>query len=315
MTKTNPKEFRLGWIGTGRMGYAMASRLLKHGCDVAVYNRTRSKAEPLAALGATVVASPADLADRDIVFTMVSGPDDLIEVVMGNNGILSRTNRAPKLLVDCSSVSTEASAEVRARAAARGVAMLAAPVSGNAKVVKAGLLSVVASGPEAQFKIAEPYLALLGRGVSYVGDGELARMVKICHNILLGVVTQSLAEITILAEKGGVPRHAFLDFINKSVMGSLFTKYKSPSFVNLDWTPTFTPYLLRKDLDLGLEAGRNLGVAQPLTALTREIVQCMMGNGYGDVDFGAMLEMQAKAAGLELKSENKEIDDGLSGQH
>lgn len=311
---TNLKDSRLGWIGTGRMGYAMASRLLTHGCDVAVYNRTRSKAEPLAAIGATVVGSPADLADRDIVFTMVSGPEDLIEVVTGSNGVLSWNNQVPKLLVDCSSVSTEASAAVRAQAAARGVAMLAAPVSGNAKVVKAGLLSVVVSGPEAQFRIAEPFLALLGRGVSYVGDGELARMVKICHNILLGVVTQSLAEITILAEKGGVPRHAFLDFINKSVMGSLFTKYKSPSFVNLDWTPTFTPLLLRKDLDLGLEAGRQLGVPQPLTALTREIVQGMMGNGYQDIDFGALLEMQAKAAGLDLRSENKRMDDGLSGQ-
>ena len=172
---------------------------------------------------------------------------------------------------------------------------------------------VVASGPQAHFKIAEPFLALLGRGVSYVGDGELARMVKICHNILLGVVTQSLAEITVLAEKGGVPRHAFLDFINKSVMGSLFTKYKSPAFVNLDWTPTFTPYLLRKDLDLGLEAGRQLGVPQPLTALTRELVQSMIGSGYQDVDFGALLEMVAKTAGLTLKSENRTVDDGLSG--
>ena len=314
MTQANLKDYRLGWIGTGRMGYAMASRLLKNGCDVAVYNRTRAKAESLAEFGAVIVDTPAALADRDIVFTMVSGPDDLIEVVTGSKGVLSRPDRAPKLLVDCSSVSTEASAAVRQRAASRGVAMLAAPVSGNAKVVKAGLLSVVASGPEAQFKIAEPYLALLGSGVSYVGDGELARMVKICHNILLGVVTQSLAEITVLAEKGGVPRHAFLDFINKSVMGSLFTKYKSPAFVNLDWTPTFTPYLLRKDLDLGLEAGRNLGVPQPLTALTREIVQSMIGNGYEDVDFGALLEMEAKAAGLELKSENRKVDDGLGGK-
>src|SRR5450631_4859107 len=194
MTKANLKDYRLGWIGTGRMGYAMASRLLKNGCYVAVYNRTRSKAEPLVAVGAKVGDSPGDLADCDIVLTMVSGPDDLIEVVTGSNGVLSRTDHAPTLLVDCSSVSTEASAAVRAQAAARGVAMLAAPVSGNAKVVKAGLLSVVASGPEAQFKIAEPYLALFGRGVSYVGEGELARMVKICHNILLGVVTQSLAE-------------------------------------------------------------------------------------------------------------------------
>jgi 3-hydroxyisobutyrate dehydrogenase len=313
MTNTTLNKLKLGWIGTGRMGYAMVSRLLKHGCDVAVYNRTRSKAEPLTVLGATVVNSPADLANRDIVFTMVSGPDDLIEVVSGANGLLSRLNHAPKLLIDCSSVSTEASAAVRNQAAIRGMAMLAAPVSGNAKVVKAGLLSVVASGPEEQFRIAEPFLALLGRGVSYVGDGELARMVKICHNILLGVLTQCLAEITILAEKGGVPRHAFLDFMNNSVLGSTFTKYKSPAFVNLDWTPTFTPYLLRKDLDLGLEAGRNLGVPQPLTALTREIVQSMIGNGYHDIDFGALLELQAKASGLQLKSEQKPIDDGLSG--
>ena len=313
MTNTTLNKLKLGWIGTGRMGYAMVSRLLKHGCDVAVYNRTRSKAEPLTALGATVVNSPANLANRDIVFTMVSGPDDLIEVVSGASGLLSHENHAPKLLVDCSSVSTEASAAVRKQAALRGMAMLAAPVSGNAKVVKAGLLSVVASGPEEQYRIAEPFLALLGRGVSYVGDGELARMVKICHNILLGVLTQCLAEITILAEKGGVPRHAFLDFMNNSVLGSTFTKYKSPAFVNLDWTPTFTPYLLRKDLDLGLEAGRTLGVPQPLTALTREIVQTMIGNGYHDIDFGALLELQAKASGLQLKSEQKPIDDGLSG--
>jgi 3-hydroxyisobutyrate dehydrogenase len=313
MTNTTLNKLKLGWIGTGRMGYAMVARLLKHGCDVAVYNRTRSKADPLTALGATVVNSPADLANRDIVFTMVSGPDDLIEVISGASGLLSHESHAPKLLIDCSSVSTEASAAVRKQAAIRGMAMLAAPVSGNAKVVKAGLLSIVASGPEEQYRIAEPFLALLGRGVSYVGDGELARMVKICHNILLGVLTQSLAEITILAEKGGVPRHAFLDFMNNSVLGSVFTKYKSPAFVNLDWTPTFTPYLLRKDLDLGLEAGRNLGVPQPLTALTREIVQSMIGNGYQDIDFGALLELQAKASGLELKSEQKAIDDGLGG--
>ena len=313
MTNTTLNKLKLGWIGTGRMGYAMVARLLKHGCDVAVYNRTRSKAEPLTALGATVVNSPADLANRDIVFTMVSGPHDLIEVISGARGLLSHESHTPKLLIDCSSVSTEASAAVRKQAAIRDMAMLAAPVSGNAKVVKAGLLSIVASGPVEQYRIAEPFLALLGRGVSYVGDGELARMVKICHNILLGVLTQSLAEITILAEKGGVPRHAFLDFMNNSVLGSVFTKYKSPAFVNLDWTPTFTPYLLRKDLDLGLEAGRSLGVPQPLTALTREIVQSMIGNGYQEVDFGALLELQAKASGLELKSEHKAIDDGLGG--
>jgi len=191
--------------------------------------------------------------------------------------------------------------------------MLAAPVSGNAKVVKAGLLSIVASGPEGAFQTAEPYLRVIGRGVSYVGEGELARMVKICHNVLLGIVTQSLAEITVLAEKGGVPRHAFLDFINKSVMGSMFTKYKTPSFVNLDYTPTFTPPLLKKDLDLGLQAGHDLGVPLPTTALVREIVQQAIGLGHGERDFGILLDIVAKGAGMTLEPENITVDDGLSG--
>jgi len=314
MTSSNLKSHTIGWIGIGRMGYPMAGRLADAGCDIAVYNRTRAKAEPLASHGALIVDKPAELADRDIVFTMVSTSDDLKQVLLGPNGVLSRSGAAPKILVDCSTISQEASAEIRAAAAKVGTQLLAAPVSGNAKVIKAGKLSIVASGPKQAYEAALPYLQSIGQGVSYVGDGELARMVKICHNVLLGVVTQSLAEITVLAEKAGVPRHAFLDFINKSVMGSVFTKYKTPAFVNLDFTTTFTPYLLRKDIDLGLEAGRRLEVPLPLTALTREIVQSLMGNGYLDTDFSTLLLLQAKAAGIELKPENVEVSDGLS-QH
>ncbi len=311
MSSSNLKRHTIGWIGIGRMGYPMAGRLADAGCNIAVYNRTRAKAEPLAARGARIVEKPAELADRDIVFTMVSTSDDLKQVLLGPNGVLSRSGTAPKVLVDCSTISQEASAEIRAAAAKVGTQLLAAPVSGNAKVIKAGKLSIVASGPKPAYEQALPYLQSIGQGVSYVGDGELARMVKICHNVLLGVVAQSLAEITVLAEKAGVPRHAFLDFINKSVMGSVFTKYKTPAFVNLDFTTTFTPYLLRKDIDLGLEAGRRLEVPLPLAALTRQIVQSLMGNGYVDTDFSTLLLLQAKASGIELKPENVEVSDGL----
>ncbi len=301
---------KIGWIGTGRMGFAMAKRLLQSGCDLAVYNRTRAKAEPLEALGARIVDRPADLADSDVVFTMVSGPADLLAVVAGEDGLLS-SEGTPKLLVDCSSVSEEGSNQVREALAMRGAAMLSSPVSGNAKVVTAGKLTLVASGPADAYSIAEPYLQALGSGVTYVGEGELARMVKICHNVLLGVVTQSLAEITVLAEKGGVPRHALLDFINDSVMGSMFTRYKSPAFVNLDWTPTFTPPLLRKDLDLGLAAGEALGVPMPVTKVTRDLVDDVIQSGETDRDFGILLEKQAQASGMDLQSENRDVDDGL----
>jgi len=305
------KQYTIGWIGVGRMGYPMAKRLLDAGCDVSIYNRTRSKAEPLAEFGGKIVDTPRELGDRDIVFTMVATSDDLLSVSFGENGLFTGES-TPKLLVECSSVSEEASAQVRSQAAELGADMLASPVSGNGKVVKAGKLTIVSSGPQAAFEMAEPYLNAIGRGATYVGEGELARMVKICHNLLLGVYTQCLAEITVLAEKGGVSRHDFLDFINNSVMGAMFSRYKTPSFVKLDMTPTFTPELLRKDLDLGLKAGEQLNVPLPVTQLTREMVQRAVDAGHTGRDFAVLLEEQAKASGLDLKPEDVDISDGLS---
>ena len=305
------KGSKIGWIGAGRMGFEMARRLAKGGCDVAVWNRTRAKAEPLAKDGARIVDHLNDLAGCDIVFCMVSTYDDVKEVIAGPKGLLSGSAK-PKMVVECSSISLEGSADLRKILAAKGVGLLSAPVSGNAKVIKAGKLTFVVSGPKAAYDAAAPYLAMMGQGSSYVGEGELSRIVKICHNVMLGVVTQCMAEITVLAEKAGVPRHAFLDFLNKSVMGSTFTRYKAPAFVNLDFHVTFTPYLLRKDLDLGLEAGRQFEVPMPLASITRDIIQSMMGRGMTEEDFSTLLVQQAQVSGLTLKAENVAVGDGLS---
>jgi 3-hydroxyisobutyrate dehydrogenase len=303
---------KLGWIGIGRMGYAMAERLAKAGADVTVWNRTRAKAEPLVQYGAKVADRLADLAACDIVFVMVSTWDDVREVVAGPAGLLSGAGRALQLVVECSSISLEGSAELREILRERGVDLLAAPVSGNAKVIKAGRLSFVCSGPRAAYDRALPFLRMIAPAASYVGEGELARIVKICHNVFLGVVTQSLAEITVLAQKAGVPRHAFLDFMNQSVMGSTFSRYKTPAFVNLDFKVTFTPKLLRKDLDLGLDAARRFEVPMPLASLTRDLVQTLIGHGMTEEDFAQLLLLQAQASGLALEPENVPVGDGLS---
>jgi len=294
------------------MGYAMAERLAKSGADLTVWNRTRSKAEPLAAHGAKIAASLPELSACEVVFCMVSTWDDVKEVIAGPGGLLSNASRVPKLLIECSSISLEGSAELRSLLARRGVELLAAPVSGNAKVIKAGRLSFVCSGPKAAYDRALPYLKMIAPAASYVGEGELSRIVKICHNVFLGVVTQSLAEITVLAQKAGVPRHAFLDFINQSVMGSTFSRYKTPAFVNLDFTVTFTPHLLRKDLDLGLDAARRYEVPMPLASLTRDIVQTLIGRGMSEQDFAQLLLLQAEASGVKLVPENVPVGDGLS---
>lgn len=301
---------KLGWLGTGRMGISLIRRLLAAGHDVTVYNRTRAKAEPLAGDGAKISDSAAGLAAADIVFISVGSSQDLIDVTIGPGGIASG-DRRPGIVIDCSTVSAEASRQVREVLTERGIAFLAAPVMGNPKVAAVGRLTFAVSGDPAAFERARPYLDLLGAGATYVGEGELARTVKLCHNLFLGVVTQSLAEVTVLAQKSGVSRQALLACLNNSVMGSTFSKYKTPALVNLDFHPTFTSSLLRKDFDLGLAAARAHEVPMPVAAAVHQLVQSLVGYGFGDDDFATLLVLQARSAGLDLTSEQAEVSDGL----
>jgi len=311
---------KIGWIGMGRMGFPMAERLIKAGHDVSIWNRTRAKAEPLAKIGGKIVDRRADLKSVDVLFSIVATGADVQDVLYGKDGVAAGGGRMPPVIVDCSTIAVEESAAIRNKLRELGADFVASPVSGNAKVIKAGQLSAVVSGAEAACKIAMPLIEIFApRGVSYVGDGELARVCKIAHNVMLGVVIENLIEITLLTNKMGVPRHAFLAFLNNGVMGSMFTRYKSPALVNLDWTTTFTPELLRKDLDLGLELGREMDVPMPVTAATREVLQSHFGaamlqkdpQDYLQKDFAALAETMALAAGMKLVSENKNVPTGL----
>jgi 3-hydroxyisobutyrate dehydrogenase len=320
MADTNGgRQRKIGWIGAGRMGFSMAERLIKAGCDVSLWNRTRAKAEPLEKLGAKLVDHPWQLNHCDVLFSIVATGNDVQDVLFGKNGVYREGGRIP-FVVDCSTISVAESAAIRDKLKQFGTSFVAAPISGNAKVIKAGKLSAVISGDEAACKAMAPLVEIFApRGVSYVGEGELARVCKIAHNVMLGVVIENLIEMTLLTNKAGVPRHAWLAFVNNSVMGSMFTAYKSPALVNCDWTTTFTPELLRKDLDLGLELGRDMDVPLPVTAATREVLQSHFGAAilqknpgeYLQKDFAALAETMALAAGMKLESENKNVPTGL----
>jgi 3-hydroxyisobutyrate dehydrogenase-like beta-hydroxyacid dehydrogenase len=309
MTTQTNIPFTLAWAGTGRMGYAMAERLLTAGHELLVWNRTKSKAEPLEKQGARIANRLQDLGERDIVFVISATGHEVKQLLFGSEGLLSGINK-PKMVIDLTSMSPEDSSEIRKQLDEMGIAFIAAPVSGNAKVIKAGKLSIVASGPNTIFLDAAPYLRSIGQTVTYVGEGELARIAKICHNVMLGVVTQNLSEILILAQSFGMKRSDFLNFLNQSVMGSVFTRYKAPALTHLDFEVTFTPKLMLKDLDLGLSAARQAGVPMPTTSTTRDQVQTLIGHGF-DQDFSQLLLLEALAAGLELEPEDTEIDDGL----
>jgi 3-hydroxyisobutyrate dehydrogenase-like beta-hydroxyacid dehydrogenase len=284
----------LGWLGTGRMGAALARRLIEAGQRVTVWNRTPAKTEPLVAAGARAVGRITGLAGCDVVFITVSGPPDLEEVVAA---LLSGESR-PGVLVDCSTVSAATSARVRAEANEAGAGFLAAPVSGNPHVVAEGGACIVASGPVEVFTAVRPYLDVMTKVAVYAGEAEQARLVKLCHNLYLGMMVQALVEVTSLAEKGGTDRAAFLEFLNGTVVSSDWVRKRAGDLVARDWTPTFTTELLRKDFDLGLAAARSLEVPMPVAASVHQLIQSAIGLGLRHEDFLSLYDQQARVAGL-----------------
>jgi 3-hydroxyisobutyrate dehydrogenase-like beta-hydroxyacid dehydrogenase len=307
---TKPRS--IGWLGTGRMGAAMAARLIDAGEDVTVWNRTPSKTGPLVARGARAVERITGLGGCDVVFVMVSTPGDLEEVVCGEQGLLSAdragadlagaelagADRRPVTIVDCSTVSEEASARVRAAVNAAGADFLAAPVSGNPHVVAEGGCCIVASGPAEVFQRVRPYLEEIAKVAVHAGEEEQSRLVKLCHNLYLGMMVQALAEVTSLAEKGGTDRAAFLEFLGGTVVASDWVRKRTDALVRRDWTPTFTTELLRKDFDLGLDAARSLEVPMPVGALVYQLIQSAIGTGLRHEDFLSLYELQAAGAAL-----------------
>lgn len=302
-------EMAVGWLGAGRMGQAMCERLLAAGLEVRVWNRTKEKAAPLVAGGATLVDHATDLASCDVVFSILAHGAALDAVMNGEGGLLTGSS-GPRFLVESSTISVEESRALREAAEAKGTRLLAAPVSGNPSVVTAGRLMFAVSGPEQAFDEVREVLSHIG-SATYVGEGESSRTVKIAHNLYLAVVIQALAEVTILCEKLSVKRADFLEFLNRSVLGSVFSGYKTPALVNLDFHPTFTTRLLKKDLELGLAAAREADVTLPAVSLTHQLVQGLIGMGHGEDDFAALIIQQAVLSGMELVAEDADVTDGL----
>ncbi len=287
----------VGWLGTGLMGTAIVGRLLDAGRPVTVWNRTAAKTVPLAARGASVADGVPALAECDVVFVMVSTSADLEQVTMGEGGLLSGQRR-PGILVDCATVAESMAAAVRSAAADAGTSFLAAPVCGNPNVVADGQASFIVSGPEETYQAIRPDLELIARNVVYVGGQEQARLVKLAHNLYLGMMLQSLVEVVTLAEKAGTPREAFLKFFNGSALTSPWISRRSGELVTGEIELTFTNELLRKDFDLGLAAARQLEVPMVTAANVHQIIQTAIGHGMRDEDFLTLYYHQARAAAL-----------------
>jgi 3-hydroxyisobutyrate dehydrogenase len=298
MGKPEPRK-PVAVLGMGKMGRALAGRLLECGWPTFLWNRTASGVAELEARGAIRLESLDQLWDRaDVAISFLANDAALAEVCLGESGILV-AGAEGRLLIDMSTVSPSVSHRISDASANAGIAYLRSPVSGNPAVLASGAITLFVSGPKETFDAAEDLLRSIGPTVLYVGDAEQARVLKLAINSALAVTIQILAELIVLGEANGLNRETLLSAMGKSVIGSPFVAYKTPGLVHRDYSPTFTTALLAKDLDLVVALIRESAVELPSVELVRQLAHDAVARGYGDVDFSALLPSLQRTLGID----------------
>ena len=288
----------LGFVGLGVMGGRVAKRLLDGGHTVTGYNRTRAKAQWLLDAGMRWADSPRAVAQAaDVTFTMVTHTQALHDVTLGEDGILAGLGPG-KIFVDMSTVSPAASRELAAQVAARGAAMIDAPVSGSVVTLEQGNLSIMVGGDETVFEKVKPILLDIGPKVTRVGGNGHGTLMKVATNLSLAVQMMAFSEGVLLAEKFGIPREKAVEVLLNSVIASPMIKYRGPFVLNKPAEAWFNVNMMQKDMLLALEMGRQLDVPLPTTAATNEWLTAARGMGFANEDFAVLFDALARTAGM-----------------
>lgn len=291
---------RVGFVGLGIMGQGMARNLLKAGFQVKIWNRTASKMEALVAEGAQASATPAEVAaNSDIVVTCVSDTPDVEAVILGDNGIIHGAH--PGLLViDCSTISPQATRDIAAQLAAQGVQMLDAPVSGGSEGAAKGTLTIMVGGADADYERALPVFRAMGKTITHIGPIGTGQIVKLVNQILVVGNCLAMCEALLLAEAGGVDLQKTYDAISQGAAGSWMFTNRAPQIIRRDWRPGFMISLQQKDLRLVLDAADELGVPLPGTSLIFNLYRTLEARGLSAEGNHGLIKALENLAGFEV---------------
>lgn len=292
---------RVGFIGLGIMGRGMAANLLKAGFSVTVWNRTITRMDELVAQGAHAGAHPADVAARsNIVITCVSDTPDVQTVILGENGVIHGV-RPGALVIDCSTISPQATKEIATQLAQLGVYMLDAPVSGGSEGAAKGTLSIMVGGDPQQFDRALPVFQAMGRTVTHVGGAGAGQTVKLVNQVLVVGNCLAMCEALMLAQAGGVDLQKTYDAISQGAAGSWMFTNRGPQIIRRDWRPGFTIDLQQKDLRLVLDAADEFGVPLPATSFIFQLYRTLQAQGLGTEGNHALIKAIEHLAGFRIE--------------
>jgi 3-hydroxyisobutyrate dehydrogenase len=291
---------RIGFIGLGIMGSGMAMNVLRAGFPLTVWNRTRQKTASLAAAGAAVANTPAELAAAsDIVVICISDTADVEAVILGPQGVLEGA-RPGSLVIDMSTISPAATRQIARALAERDVAMLDAPVSGGSEGAARGTLSIMVGGEATAVQRAAPLLQAMGQRITHVGPHGAGQTVKLVNQVMVVGNCLAMAEGLLLAQAGGVELDKALEAVSGGAAGSWMLSNRGPQILARDWRPGFTIALQQKDLRLVLEAADQQGAPLPGTALIFQLYRTLEARGLSGDGNHALVKALEALAGFEI---------------
>jgi 2-hydroxy-3-oxopropionate reductase len=292
---------KVGFVGLGIMGAAMAKNLLGAGHELVVHNRTRAKAEGLAGHGAAVADSPKEVAERsNVIVTMLPGPPEVEEVIAGDNGLLEGAGEG-SLIVDMSTSSPLLARELSRTAKGRGIGMLDALVSGGDVGAIDGTLSIMVGGEEDDFERARPLFGVMGETVVHVGGAGAGQTVKACNQVVVALVIEAVSEALVLGSKAGVAPERLVEVLSGGLAASKVLHIKGEKLLSRDFAPGGKVEYHRKDLGIALAAGREHGAALPVTALVDQIFGALVTKGRGGWDHSALITLIEEWSGDEAR--------------
>jgi 2-hydroxy-3-oxopropionate reductase len=282
---------KIGFIGLGIMGGPMAKNLMEAGHELVLYNRTKEKAEEIAGEGAAVAGSPKEVAESsDIIITMLPDSPQVEEVLAGEDGVLEGIKEG-SLLIDMSTISPVVTRELAQKVGERGASMLDAPVSGGDVGAQQGTLSIMVGGSEEDFERAKPLFEVMGDTITHVGEIGAGQTAKAANQIVVALTIEAVSEALVLASKAGVAPEKILEALSGGLAGSNVMEAKKEKFLEHDFDPGFKVELHHKDLGIALAAGREYGVALPVTAIVDQMLEALKAKGQGDRDHSAILTL------------------------
>ncbi len=289
---------RIGFLGLGTMGAAMAANLARAGFSVTAWNRSPGRAPELDDLGVERATTPADVAGiADVVVVCVSDTPDVEEVIFGNHG-LAEAARSGSLVIDCSTISPSATRDFAARLAQHGVELVDAPVSGGSEGAQKGTLTIFCGGPADAVERARPILAAMGRTITHVGPSGSGQAVKAVNQVILAGTYLGVAEGIVLAIKAGLDVDQVVEALGGGAAQSWVLANRSGRMLANDYPLGFKVALHRKDLGIALAMAREMGAELPVTDLAADFETELIAAGHGEDDMSALARVIRERSGL-----------------